>query len=468
MNALTSVSLRPYQQSLINGIFERWQQGDRRVMAQLPTGAGKTIAFGAISQEFTSRSETVLILAHREELVTQACDKVGAIANVDTGVIKAGHKPNYDAPVQVASVQSLVRRLNAFECPSLIVIDEAHHSTANTYRKILEAYPDAYVLGVTATPTRLNGEGFDDLFDSLVCGPTVSELIQAGHLSRFRLFADPKPMTTKGVRKQQGDFSTAGLAAANDAIELSGNLIASYREHCPGKRCVVFSINVDHSKTIAARYNAAGIPAKHLDGNTPADERRAALEQFQRGDLLVLSNCALFDEGLDIPAIEAIQCAKPTASLVKWLQMVGRALRPSPGKDHAIILDHTKNWAIHGLPTRPRVWSLQGVETKQREVRLDENNEVSERDIPEPIAISESEDKLESIELSPLAEWMLAYEELLSTQQTRSYKPSWIFHQLSGLHPPLEVWQRYARYRGYKPGWAWHQFKATQQENKAA
>ena len=365
-----AISLRPYQRALIQSIFEYWQQGDRCVMAQLPTGGGKTIIFGAIAQEFTRRDDAVLILAHREELVMQARDKVGAIANAPVGIIKAGHQPNHSAPIQVASVQSLVRRMDAIEYPSLIVVDEAHHSTAGTYRRILEAYPNAYVLGVSATPTRLDGSGFDDIYESIVCGPTVKDLIDGGHLSRFKLFADPKPMTTKGVRKQQGDYSTHDLADANDAIELSGNLIASYRQHCPGKRCVVFAVNVEHSCTIAARYNAAGIPAKHLDGKTPDEERREALRQFERGELLVLTNCALFDEGLDICSIEAIQCAKPTASLVRWLQMVGRALRPAPGKDHAIILDHTKNWALHGLPTRPRTWTLEGVQIEEKQIQV--------------------------------------------------------------------------------------------------
>ena len=157
-----AIFLRPYQQKLITGINDRWHQGDRRVMAQLPTGGGKTICFGAIAQEFVDRGERVLILAHREELVMQAKDKVGEIANVATGIIKAGYQRNYSAPIQVASVQSLVRCLDAIEQPSLIVVDEAHHSPAATYRKILEAYPDAYVLGVSATPTRLNGEGFAD------------------------------------------------------------------------------------------------------------------------------------------------------------------------------------------------------------------------------------------------------------------------------------------------------------------
>lgn len=459
----TTLSLRDYQRQLITGIYERWQYGDRAVMAQLPTGGGKTICFGAITQEFTSRGETVLILAHREELVTQARDKVGAIANVPTGIIKAGYAPNYSAPIQVASVQSLVRRLNAIECPSLIVVDEAHHSTANSYRKILGAYPDSYVLGVSATPTRLDGSGFDDLYDSLVCGPTVSELITGGYLSPFRLFADPRPMTTKGVKKQQGDYSVGDLARANDAIELSGNLIASYRQHCFGKRCVVFAVNVEHSRTIAARYNAAGIPAKHLDGKTPDNERREALRQLAAGELLVLTNCALFDEGLDIPAIEAIQCARPTASLVKWLQMVGRALRTAPGKKYAVILDHTKNWAIHGLPTRPRLWTLEGVETEQREAKVIDQNEVIESDPIEPTAIAESDDSLEAVELSPLDEWMQTYRELVEVQQTRGYKPPWIWHQLKQLQPPLEIWQTYGRDRGYKPGWAWHQFKATQE-----
>ena len=464
----TAITLRDYQQSLIQGIYEQWTQ-HQRVMAQLPTGGGKTVIFAAIANEFVTREERVLVLAHREELITQAAHKLEAVTGSSVGIIKAGYKLEPLFPVQVGSVQSMVRRLNAFEDFGLVVIDEAAHATAKTYRKILEAYPNAYQLGVTATPIRTDGTGFEDLFDALVTGPTVKELIDWGHLSRFRLFADPNPMTTKGVKTRQGDYSSTDLAAANPVVELSGNLINSYRTHANGKRCVVFAVNVEHSTAIAARYNQAGIPAAHLDGMTPAEERRETLEQFRQGKIKVISNCQLFDEGLDIPALEAVQIAKPTKSLGRWLQMVGRALRPAPGKDYAVILDHTKNWAIHGLPTRDRVWTLEGVEESEDKTKRTERNPETGEILE--IDVIEQETILEEVIEAPTAiadEWMVWFQDLLHRQQFYGFKPGWIYHRLEEAKPPLHIWKEYAMLRGYKPGWAFIRYQAQLAENESA
>jgi superfamily II DNA or RNA helicase len=242
--------LRSYQSDLMAQVFRSWGEA-KRVMLQLPTGGGKTVLFGAIAKEFIKRGETVLVLAHREELILQAADKVSTICQTSPGIIKAGYKPDYARPLQIASVPSLVNRLSLLENVSLAIVDEAHHSTADTYRKILEAYPDTYQLGVTATPIRLDGTGFRDLFDVLICGPTVSELIKEDYLCPFRLYADPNPMSTHGVKTQGGDYVASSLAKANDVIQLSGNLIKNYLQYAPLKRCVVFAINVEHSTAIA-------------------------------------------------------------------------------------------------------------------------------------------------------------------------------------------------------------------------
>lgn len=484
--------LRDYQVELIKTIYQHWKNGQNKVLAQLPTGAGKTICFASITSEFACRGEKVIILAHREELVLQAADKIRSVTHQEVGIIKANYKPNYSLPVQVASVFSLVRRQQVIDKVGLIIIDEAHHSTAKTYRQIIERYPSAYQLGVTATPIRLDGVGFRDLFDELVCGLTIKELIRQKYLSRFRLYADPNPMSTKGVRMAQGDFSVKGLEKANNLIQLSGQLVESYLQHAQGRRCLVFGINIKHSQMIAARYNQAGIPARHLDGTTPDAERRDVLEQFRQGKILVLSNCQLFDEGLDIPALEAVQVAKPTKSLTKWLQMVGRVLRPLDGKDYAVILDHTKNWAIHGLPTRERVWSLDGVEdTNQTKTKRSSNGVVTE----EKITIAETDTKLTQIEetmespsptssashpeprktpllsqkmaesncssLSPeRSHWEKGYDDLLAEQRKNDFSVGWIYYRLKEVNPPLFIWQKYGQLRGYHSKWAEHQFES--------
>ncbi len=432
-------------------------------MLQLPTGGGKTVIFAMIVHEFVSRGEKVLVLAHRTELILQAAEKLRAIAaGVEVGIIKSGIKPNYHAPIQVASVQSLKRRLHHLNPNDfgLVIIDEAHHSTAATYRHILDYFPESYQLGVTATPIRTNGEGFADLFDCLITGVTVTELIKQKHLSPFKLYAAPNSMITNGAKIKQGDFSAGDVARLNPVVELAGDLLQSYRQYANGLSCVVFAVNVAHSMAIAQRYNAAGIPAKHLDGNTPQDEREATLAAFKRGEIKVISNVGLFTEGLDIPDLMVVQIAKPTKSLSLWLQMVGRVLRIAETKDHAIILDHTMNYAIHGLPTRRRVWSLFGVaQDEEKTTRLPSGEIVV---IEEPVIVEEK-----PVNLIEIVEdggdrpdfWEQWLAEQIRVLEHRGYKKHWLYYRLKDEKPPLEVWRKAGDYLGYQQGWAWHKWR---------
>ncbi|PSF35815.1 hypothetical protein C7H19_15430 [Aphanothece hegewaldii CCALA 016] len=496
------MDLRPYQQELNNQINDQWfKQGLQKVMLQLPTGGGKTVLFAKSIEQLTQQKKICLVLVHREELIIQAVDKLKKVTRKKIGIIKAGYQPNYKAKIQVASVQSLVRRLNHLPKVDVIIIDEAHHATANSYRKCVEHYPDSLILGVTATPIRLDATGFRDQFEVLITGPTIKELIAQKYLSRFRLFADPKPMTTKGVRMAQGDFSVEGLAKANNAYELSGNLVESYRRYAFGQQCVVFAINVEHSQAIAQRYIEAGITAAHLDGTCSPMTRKAVLEQFRQGQIKVLTNCALFDEGFDLPSLGAIQIAKPTASLTRHLQMAGRVLRPCAGKECAIIIDHTKNWAIHGLPNKDREWTLDGVVPKEdKTTKLVHNpvsGEVEEIEIIEASVLLEEikeENKFTIIskptntlddqittaeinkdsplnlfadstieksqflpkEISILKEdppvdweklWLMWWSEKVRIQQIKDYKIGWLCFQLKEHYAPQFLWDKYREYK---------------------
>ena len=362
--------LRQYQSDLISKIHTGWAAGSRRIMAQSPTGSGKTVLIGHIAREVSCRGKRVLILAHRQELIQQAAEKVGTISGLPVGIVKAGHKSNYSHSIQVASVQSLVNRIDLLNKIDLVIVDEAHHSTATTYRKILAAYPEAYILGITATPYRLNRTGFRELYDELVCGMSIAELIDCGFLSKYRMFADAKPMITKGAKIKQGDYAVADIARLNNAKFLGSNLVESYRRYANGLRCLVFAVNIHHSIEIVASYNASGIPAIHLDGKTPQVDRSEALKQFASGRVRVISNCQLFDEGFDLPALEAVQLAVPTQSLSRYLQMIGRAMRPAEDKENAIIIDHTDNWKLHGLPDDERAWTLDGVRDRDNIKKL--------------------------------------------------------------------------------------------------
>ncbi|MEB3160436.1 MAG: DEAD/DEAH box helicase [Synechocystis sp.] len=459
-NASSPIHLRDYQRKMIDDISLTWEchKCRKKVMAQLPTGGGKTVIFSAIADKFVRRQERVLVLAHREELVVQAANKLTDITRSPVGIIKAGYSPDPLFPIQVASVQSMVNRLTHHPNFDLVVIDEAHHSTASTYRKILEAYPNAYQLGVTATPIRTDGTGFRDLFDAMVCGPTIAELIAQGYLADFTLYADPSPMNTKGVKTMGGDFSARDLAKKNDIMQLSGNVVDSYRRHADGKRCLVFALNVAHSKAIADRYNAAGIPAVHLDGDTPNEERKEALRLFAEGKIKVITNCSLFAEGLDIPAIDAVQIARPTKSLGLWLQIIGRALRLALGKSKAIIIDHTNNSKMHGLPTRRRIWTLDGVEypdeAKKPKRKPQEDTEV------EPVEVVEAPVQLVAIaEPTEEEQWLTWLQDLITFAKNRKYSDGWVYHKLMEEKPPLFVFQAYGKLKGYKPAWAIYKYQ---------
>jgi superfamily II DNA or RNA helicase len=271
-------------------------------------------------------------------------------------------------------------------------------------------------------------------------------------------------MNTKGVKTQAGDYNNSELAKSNDSITLSGNLVNSYKQRCYGKRCIVFAVNVEHSIQIAKRYNEAGIPAAHLDGTTPEDVRQETIDAFSRGEILVLSNVGLFDEGFDLPALDAVQIAKPTKSLTRWLQMVGRVLRTSPDKDYAIVLDHTLNWAIHGLPTREREWTLEGVEQVQEPIKIcKETGEVVPNPEKEKTGIEELDIHLQEVkedEVKPKdAEWFNFFERLKYFQQQQGHDGYWLKYKLKDLKPPHEIWKEYADYMGYKPKFAYYQIK---------
>lgn len=507
---------REYQSDLISKIYAGWAAGSRRMMAQSPTGSGKTVLMGHIAKELSCRGERVLILAHRKELIEQAADKVGQITGLPVSIIKSGYQADYTRSVQVASVQSLLSRIHLLKQVDLVIVDEAHHSPATSYRKILATYPEAYMLGLTATPYRLNGTGFKDLYDDIACGISIAALIEQGFLAKYRMFADAQPMIVKGAKIKQGDYAVADLDRLNNSRTLGANLVGSYRRHANGLRCLVFAININHSKEIVAQYNAAGVKAVHLDGTTHKDLRAEALERFATGQIQVISNCQLFDEGFDLPALEAVQLALPTRSLSRYLQMVGRAMRPAAGKENAIIIDHTDNWQMHGLPDADRIWTLDGVRDKNEtkySIRNQEDGSVREmepHEIPTPIQIElreidrhnndlkaqqqkkaalrqeklaiwkvnereQQERRLLLAKISgttkkekipqTLEEWEIKYQEILTLQIKRDYKPGWIYYRLKELKPPLEIWLKHEKLTSQHPGWAANEFRKALAES---
>jgi len=270
------------------------------------------------------------------------------------------------ALVTIASVQTLVRRLDTVPAPDLVFVDEAHHAVAGSWGRVLSAWPRAFIIGLTATPERLDGRGLGDVFERIITGPSTADLIRDGFLSPFRAFAPGAP-DLSGVKTALGEFDRDGIDEAMNRPSITGDIVSTYGRLAEGKRAIAFASSIEHSRNIVAAFNDAGVPAAHVDGGTPKGERREALAAFAAGSVRVLSNVDLFGEGFDLPAVEVVILARPTRSLSLHLQQIGRALRPAAGKDAALILDHAGNLARHGLPDEPRVWSLDAKARRGRE-----------------------------------------------------------------------------------------------------
>lgn len=349
------MNLRTYQEQAIEDLRNAMRQGAKTPLLCLPTGGGKTCILATIAAQAAARGRHVLILVHRRELIQQTASKL-AWAGLEHGVIAAGH-PATDHAVQVASVQTIVRRLeNVKSAPDLIIIDEAHHAAAGSWRKILEHWPDAYRLGVTATPCRLQGRGLAEAFDQLVLGPSVADLTFWGFLSPARIYAPPIVADLSAVRRRAGDYANDQAAAAMDRPTVTGDAIAHYQRLASGQQAIAFCCNVAHAVSVCDAFKTAGISAALLLGGT--QNRDQVVADYAAGITRVLVTVDVVSEGFDVPAASCAILLRPTQSLGLYLQQVGRVLRPAPGKDAAIILDHVGNVPRHGFPDDPREWSL--------------------------------------------------------------------------------------------------------------
>ena len=349
------MQLRSYQDRAIDDLRSAYQSGANAPLLVLPTGGGKTCIIAAISANAAVRGRHVLILVHRRELIHQTSSKL-AWVGLEHGIIAAGIPPS-DHAVQIASVQTLARRLSRLNWqPTLIIIDEAHHSTAGQWARILDHWPDAYRLGVTATPCRLDGCGLRGTFDTMVLGPSVADLIFTGYLSPARIYAPPVVADLKGIRSRGGDYANDQAAAAMDRPTVTGDAINHYRRLAAGQQAIAFCCNVAHAVSVCDAFKTAGIGAELLLGNTP--DREQVVADFAAHRIRVLVTVDVISEGFDVPAASCAILLRPTQSLGLYLQQVGRVLRPAPGKEHAVILDHVGNVNRHGFPDDPRDWSL--------------------------------------------------------------------------------------------------------------
>lgn len=348
-------TLRPYQQEGRAKIFEAHRKGARRVLAVSPTGSGKTTIFSHITASLT---KPVVILVHRRELAFQAANRLREFG-VDFGYVMRGERPKTGARVQVCMVQTLVKRLKAGKrAPpaALVICDEAHLSTAETWRTILDCYPTAKIIGFTATPWRLGGKPLSGDYEACVVVATPDQLRRENHLCDYVGFSYKAPDLSK-VKTSGGDYNQQQSGDAMREPTLVANIVEQWLAHASHLSTLVFAVTVDHSLELTAQFKAAGVRAEHLDGQTSVEQRKAILARMESGATQVLCNVGVAVEGLDIPRIKCIVLARPTKSLARQLQMVGRGRRPWQGQTLRIH-DHAFNIKTHGLPDDDRDYDL--------------------------------------------------------------------------------------------------------------
>lgn len=473
------MNLRPYQTKAVDELRAAFAAGYRAPLLVMPTGAGKTVCFSEIARAASGRSTRTGILTHRTELLKQASDKLGKFG-VAHGLIAPGHTPTGDL-VQVASVQTLSRRLGKIRPFDLIIIDEAHHATAGTWSAILAANPGAAVIGVTATPIRTDGQGLGrsggGVFDTLIEGPGIGELIEQGYLVPPKVFAPPMQFNLAGVHKRGGDYVRSEIEERVDKPVITGDAVKHYSRICPGAPAIAFCASVKHAQHVAEEFRTAGFRAASIDGNMDPGTRAKLIAGLGEGRVDVLTSCEIVSEGTDIPVVTAAILLRPTESLGLCLQQVGRVLRPADGKPYAVILDHVGNCIKHGLPDEIRDWSLDGHKKRTRAKSDDDVPAVQSRQCPkcfalhrpapkcpecghvyEPELVKPQEVEGELTEITP------EQAQLMKEQRSKEIKRARSLQDLIDLgrarnYPNPEAWARRVidgRKRAYERARGWH------------
>ena len=366
--SLEDKSLRDYQQENKQKIYDAWGSTSS-VMLQMPTGTGKTRLFVSIIKDLFNYSRQlksaikVLILVHRTELIEQISDELGIEYNLAHGIIQSGNRERKKYPIQVASVPTLSRRLDTWTDKEFdfIIVDEAHHVTADSYQKIIRAFPHAKLLGVTATPVRLSGEGFSETFETLIVSPSVKEFINMGYLSPYDYYSVAR---SSGIQKDideikkfsQGDYAESEMVRVCDNDHIRAQVVKTYLDYANGKKGIVYTINKQHNKNLCKEFCENGIEAVAIDSDTKSDLREKYIEEFKQGKCKIICNVNLFSAGFDCPDIEFIQLARPTKSLALYLQQVGRGLRISDSKERTIFLDNVGLYNRFSFPSSRRMW----------------------------------------------------------------------------------------------------------------
>lgn len=413
-------------------------------MVQSPAGSGKTVVMSDVARKTTEKDNNVLFIVHRREIVEQV-KKTFEANDVEKDRCHIG------------MVQTVKNNLAKIKKPQLILVDEAHHSLAKTYKDIFEYFPDAYVLGFTATPVRLSGAGFEKIYSDLILGKSVKWLIENNRLAGFKYFSVDLMDQAKLKHNSTGDFSNESINEASKSV-IYGDVVKEYEKLANGTKAIVYTHSVEASKQVADAFNDSGHPAKQVDGKTAKEERAQAMEDFRSGKIKILTNAELYGEGVDVPDCQTVILLRPTESLSLFIQQTMRAMRYQPNKV-ATIIDHVANYTRHGLPDTPHDWKLNGRKKKKTNAGSDA---VPIKQCPMCMAVMYSTVKVcecghEFIEEA--REIKIEAAELTEITSDLKFQTNYIItKRVDELHT-VEDLKAYQKAKGYKNGWVYHQAK---------
>jgi len=458
------MQLRPYQQNALDMLKRAYANGKRSVLVVSPTGSGKGVILSQLIQQAAAKGSRVLFLVHRREILFQVSRYLDSLI-IPHGVILAGEDYDYGHSVDLATVQTISRRMKRrdYDPADVIVIDEAHHAVASCYLDVVNAHQKNLVVGFTATPCRQNGLGLGHLFDEMVQVATIDELTRDGYLVPIRYYAPDEPDLT-GVKLIGADYRDKDLEKVMAQPKLVGDVVENWVRLAEGRQTVVFTTTVAHSVMVAKAFNAVGIPAEHVDGKTDKEERGEVLARFRNGDTRVLCNCAVFTEGVDIPDISCVVMARPTKSLSLYLQCVGRGMRPAAGKTDMILIDHAGACYEHGPVHEIDSWTLDE-KTRNSSKKNDERKKKDSRPItcdmccriytgqlkcPDCGTIPEAKRQGKDVDFIDAELGLVCFKTNRATKVKARIedKQRW-YSELLG----------YARRKGYQPGWAYHKYR---------
>lgn len=450
---VSKLTLRPYQEEGIAGIRTHYGSGKRRVLLHLATGGGKTVVFCRVLAGAIEKNKKAIMVVRGKQLVDNASQRLFR-EGIDHGCLQADHwnkKPHH--PLQVCSIDTLFRR-KMVPPADLIVIDEAHYATSDSFRWLIAQYPDAFILAVTATPHVK--DGLRHIADEVVYPITVKELMDQGFLVKPKYYV-PSKVDMRGVRidSKTGDFNLADLANAYEKqTSIYGDVIKYYSSVVQGLPAVCFAVDKNHSRHLAQLFNNAGFKAVHVEDTTPMKEREEIIKKLATGEIQVVTNVGIFCVGVDIPCLRAVISCRPTQSYNLWIQQCGRGTRPYPNKDHFFVMDHGDNISRHGFIEFERPCNLDGAVKRAAEVKpliCEECYGAFSREENGTVCPHCGHDNVKS-------RVVLREKEVRAEIELREVKPTVEMNEAQ-IATQVDKWIRLANSRNYHPGFVFHKVK---------